>query len=227
MKRVLLFVFICLFIGGYQLFAQSMATVTYNNGKEQRLLLETFPSQTDKKISVVDVETGKDMKLRLDSLRSIYLESNEEIKEPSLFIPILVYINQDKQVKRWVELLYSSDYINVYHGYFTKGMRRNGNTVYIDQGSSKQPLEYYYLQRVGEKFASVWFAYHSLFGLSNNIGRKRKREFIKRSCLYFEHNPKLKNRIKNKEFGPADWKKLIKAYEEELKELVRTKSNNF
>ncbi len=227
MKRVLLFAFVTLFVGCYQLMAQSMARVTYNNGKEQRLLLQTYPSQTDKKISVVDVETGKDMKLSLDSLRSIYLEANEEIKEPSLFIPIFVYINKDKQVKRWVELLYSSDYINVYHGYFTKGMRRKGNTLYIDQGSAKQPIEYYYLQRVGEKSASVWFAYHSLFGLSNDIGRKRKREFIKRSCLYFQHNPKLKNRIKNKEFGPADWKKLIKAYEEELKELVRTKSNNF
>ncbi len=226
MKRVLLLAFVTLLIGCYTLIGQSMARITYNNGKEQRLLLQTYPSQTDKKILVVNVENGEEIKLSLDSLRRIYIEANAELKEPRLFIPILVYLNKDKQVKRWVELLYSSDYINVYHGYFTKGIGRKGNTIYIDRSSVKQPLEYYYLQRVGEKFASVWFSYHTLFGLSNNIGRKRKREFRKRSCLYFEHTPRLKNRIKNKEFGPADWKKLIKAYEEELKELVSTKTNN-
>ncbi len=226
MKRVLLLTFVILLIGCYSLIGQSMATVRYNNGEKQRLLLQTYPTQTDKKISVVNVENGEEMRLSLDSLRSIYIEANEELKEPSLFIPIFVYLNKKQQVKRWVELLYSSDYINVYHGYFTKGIGRKGNTLYIDRGSVKQPLEYYYLQRVGEKFASVWFSYHSLLGLSNNIGRKQKREFRKRSYLYFEHNSKLKNRIKNKEFGPADWKKLIKAYEEELKELVKTNSNN-
>ncbi len=223
--RLFLFPFI-LFLGQQEIFAQGMAKFTFNNGKEERLSIQTYPLQTDKFVKVIDVKTGEDRKLALDSLRSILVEPNEEITEPSLFIPITVYVNRKIQLKRWVELIYASDYITVFRGIFALGVARNGNSFFYRKDSSFIPDTYYYVQRLGENYASVWFFHHTNM-LTNNISKSEHKRFTKQSIRYFEHTPKLKKRIRNKEFGPADWKKLIKAYEKEVQGLTKTEDRNY
>ncbi len=223
--RLLVFSLI-VFLGQESCLAQGMAKFTFKNGKEERLSIQTYPLQTDKFVKVINVKTGKDRKLSLDSLTSILIEANEEIKEPALFLPIKVYVNKKKQLRRWVELIYSSDYITVFRGIFAEGVSRSGNSFFYIRGSNFVPETYYYCQRLGENYASVWF-FHNSNTLSNNIRKSEYKRFIKQSVRYFEHTPKLRRRIKNKEFGPADWKKLIKAYEKEVQALTKTKERNY
>ncbi len=212
MKRLLIFLLLLTYsLVGFRGFSQGTARVYFDNGTEKRFYLEGIPSQEYTEVEGIDIATGENEHIALEQVQRIIFEPNEEI-DSLLFIPIKIYLNENKQVTRWVESLFFSENIAVFRGYYTKGLKRKGNTVYYTRGQVLGLEEYYYIIRPNEKLASVWFMTNGK--LSNNISDRRLKKFKKQSFAYFKDFPILQKRIQNGEFGPADWRRMIQAYEE-------------
>lgn len=221
--KIKLFLMFALFFG-ISMEAQKMAAIHYNDGKTEHAFIRRQILQEDEEIHISTTLKDRKRKIDLKEVKYIAAYPSGSDKDSTYVVPVEVYVNPKKSVKRWLTEYYRSPNISVFYGFYAKGLNRKDDSVYYYVGSGVYPMHYLYLKRANEKQATIWWSQD--IDLDGNIDLKNKIKFMDRTNLYFSDAPKLQQMIKNGQLEPKDWKQIILEYELELKDKNK-KTENF